>query len=245
MNHFEVIKELYSKVSDALDGNKVDLYFAIIQLKNADPNLRNIKQSKYIDIKCFINFYIRSRVKRDFGYDIIDANKIIRAIDFSDSPKEKHELYIWTIRILKKNHFESESEYISLRIRQIKLEIILSQRKSLVCYAKAFMHLTSYNFWTIFITLLFLFTLSYLLLLPAFDDRFVLFDIKYQIYSSNFYFNHFLNMLAKTFELSRDIKIIPQNWLGVLLLVLLKAFYLIFIINYLYKNILYQFKISK
>ena len=56
-------------------------YFTIIEIKRKFVDLQLVGQSLYLDVKLFINNYIRSKIDKDFGYDEFDRDKVLQAIN--------------------------------------------------------------------------------------------------------------------------------------------------------------------
>lgn len=236
----EQLKKLYKKNSD--DPNHMaDNYFYIIQIKKLNPKYIEYVQPLYIDIKFFIELYIKSRSKRDFGYDVIDINKVIEAIYSLDVANERLALLNWAYRDLKFNQFEEEAEKLISSIRKEKFITFWNRGD----YFRLTSHLISYNLIVVITLLIIAFIICYILLLPSYNPSWSIIEFRYISFSENFYLNHLFNLLDHLLGISEDITIKPLNWKGVLLLSAMKLFYIIFIVNYLFKIITERFQLNR
>ncbi|NDW11829.1 hypothetical protein D0T50_02870 [Bacteroides sp. 214] len=238
------LDQLYQNIDTLQTEKSADLYYYIIQIKHSHTTLRNHKNSIYVDIKNFIECYIRSIEKRDFGYDVLNINKIITAINNTPNNKEQLSLLMHAYKILKNNHFEVEAESVITLIRNTKLQILKSE-KSYKKHFKILFHLISYNLIAVFLVLLLILLVSYIIFLPAPLDSLVSLEFKYDNYNENFYINHLLNIICYFFDMSDSVQIKPINSNGVLLILIMKSFYIVCIANYLYQIILERLKLNK
>lgn len=244
MNDLEKqLNGLYDKTN--ADPNQIaDIYFYIIQIKKLNPHYISYKQSLYIDIKSFIESYIISRTKRDFGYDVIDKDKIVNAIYSLNSVNERFALLSWAYKELKINQFEEEGDDIISFIRKEKL-FVLWNKKDKLKYIKILSHLASYNLLVVVCLLFITFAISYILFLPTNNFDWSVIRFHYVSFHENFYLNHFFNLIDYLLDISDNINIEPIKWQGVLLLSFMKIFYILFIVNYLFQIILERLQINK
>src|SRR5690606_31681114 len=92
-----------------------------------------------------------------------------------------------------------------------------------------------YNYISVFVSLLFCFLLTYILTFTWESAPIHLFEIKPLQLSENIYLNHLANILMMIFDLNDDKYIIPINFFGAVVLVLLKLFNVFIIFGYLWK----------
>lgn len=234
------IEELYVKISNIEYDNhlKAGLYFSIIQLKRSDVSNCEFGNSIYLDAKNFISVYINSVEDRDLGYDIIDTNKIIKCINLCGNTQEQYRLAQNAYRLLKTKGFEDESCILKKTINSKKTELI---KKSPFCtnkYIKLLLHLSTYNLYTIILAISFIFFISFIVLLPAPFANWQIFHITYHHYSNSFIINHFINILTNVFGIESTFKIETNSLFGILSIITIKLFYLVFIVNYLYKKVI-------
>ena len=234
------IEHIYEKIS-TIDSNnhlKAGLYFSIIQIKRNTPSLRNVGNSIYIDAKRFISIYINSIEERDLGYDIIDTNKILKCIELVEDKHEQLLLAQNSYRLLKTGGFEKESKNLKRIVNIKKTSLLKSEPFCLKKYIKLLLHLSTYNIFTIFLTVFFLFLVSFIVLLPAPFANWEVYNVTYHKYSEIFLVNHFVNILANVFAIDNEFKIETNSLFGIFSIITLKLFYVIFIVNYLYKKVI-------
>lgn len=216
---------------------KVDVLFSIIQIKSRHEEYKDLDTPLYLDCKMFIGYYIKSVETRDFGYDFIELEKILKIINSNKDFKEKIGLVNYGKRYLKRNGFDNESDELKKYIHQFSVEHILNGKFELKTLFKLISHLTSYSLRALAVSIIILFLLTVIIFLPAPHESMELFLVKYDNYSSTFFTNHFLNFLAKSVDISTDFKIKPMNSGGVLVLFFLKLIYLGLILNYILKKV--------
>lgn len=226
----------YQKCKEAPDNLKAELLFSIIQLKSIKTSCYNLEQSIYCDIKSFIIAYITSIENRDYGYDKINTQKFITAVKASSNSKEKYELLLFLNRLLSKHGLQEECKNLKCELNIAKKQVILDFDSGFKKWMRLLLHYTSYNVSAIILTLIIVYLVSTILFLPTNNINISLFSITYDHYSNNHLVNHFLNTLGGVFGIKDEFKVIPINPIGLSLLVLFKLFYIIFIINYLYKR---------
>lgn len=236
-----ILKNLYDNVQIEKLNNIPDLIYSIIQIKELNPNLVNYQQSLYVDLKLFISTYIESVDRKDYGYDVLNIEKIISSIESITEADEKISLYLFSYKLLKEKQFENDAESLIKHIRKSKLQLFWTNKE----YWNCFFFCLSYSLIAILLFLLFIFLICYLVLLPATEERFMIFNFCTENFCDIFYFNHLLNLLCAFLSISSDIKIEPLNWWGVILLLTVKSFYVICVVNYFYRIILERLNLSK
>lgn len=234
------IECIYKKISTIESSNhlKAGLYFSILQLKKNIPTLRNVGNSIYIDAKRFISIYINSIEERDLGYDIIDTNKILKCIELVEDNHEQFLLAQNSYRLLKTGGFEEESKKLKKIVNIKKSSLLKNEPFCFSKYIKLMLHLSTYNIFTILFTVFLLFIVTFIVLLPAPFEKWEIYKVTYHSYSEVFIVNHFVNILTSLFAIDNQFKIEPNSLFGVFSLITLKLFYVIFIVNYLYKKVI-------
>ena len=224
------IKKLYDKIS-TIDSNnhlKAELYFSIIQLKKNIPTLANDGNSIYVDAKIFISTYIDSIEERDLGYDIINTDKILNCIEFVENPHEQLLLAQKSYRLLMNGGFEEESKLLKKIVNVKKTSLLKSKPFCLSKYMKLLLHLSTYNLFTIIITLFILFLISCLVLLPAPSENWAVYEVTYHSYSEVFIINHFVNILSNVFAINNQFKIETSSLFGIFSIIILKVLHVVF-----------------
>jgi hypothetical protein len=231
-----LIKDSYNDIKSKDTNLKSEIYFSIIQIKSENPDFVNIEQSMYKDIKLFILNYVNSVEKKDFGYDFIDIKKIITSIELETSSNAKYELYSFSIRLLKsKNHDNLIDELLKKRVLA-KFELTLCEKKW-YSWIKAILVISTYNFFSILLSLFFLSLIGMLLMQSCFIDAFGIFNFEFDVFSENQIINEFLNIIAKPLGLAENFKIIPKNAIATLLLIFFKCIYLLIAVNFMFEKI--------
>jgi len=218
--------------ANATIGIDSEVYFTIIQIKNEEPNYKNYSQSIYKDIKLFISSYIDSLQQEDFGYDFIDLDKLCVAITMEKSNAARFELVNYCIRKLKSSNHDELADKIIDKRTWFKFLKTIEERK-IGSYFDAILIISAYNFYTILTTMLILSCLTTIMLQNAFFKIFELYSFEYEKFSNNENFNKILNIWAKPFGFAEKFKVIPLNEIAVILLIVLKITYFVFIANYL------------
>ena len=234
------IERLYEKIADIKTDNhlKAGLYFSIIQLKKINPTLNNVGNSIYQDAKLFISVYIKSVDERDLGYDIIDTAKIIKCINLGGNNHEQYLLAQNSYRLLKTKGFEEESKKLKKIVCAKKTTLIYERPYFFGKYLSILLHLSTYNFCSIILTVTFLFLISIIVLLPAPFEKWGIFKVTYQNYSEVFLINHIVNLLSNIFGIKGAFNVDTNSAIGILSIIAMKLFYMVFIVNYFYRKIL-------
>jgi hypothetical protein len=241
MDRERALKKLYTTYNDSKTFHRSEILYIILQIKKEDDNFKSYKQSLYLDIKKFIKFYIKSTDKKDYGYDKLNVEKIIKAIETSSSEKEKYELSLYASRLINLNGLEAEliefTKYLNIsKTKSLKKDTSLSSKIRLIS------HVASYKLSSIVSILIVVFFLSYLIFLPSKVELFQIFRMDYSNYADGFYLNHFLNLFSLAIGIESKNIIIPLNGFGVFVLAILKLAYILIILNFLYQktlNIIY------
>jgi len=234
------IRKIYNKIDNIEENNhlKAGLYYSVIQIKKDNPSIKNEINSIYLDAKRFIFCYINSVEERDLGYDVVDTKKISKCIEALDNAQEQLQLSLNAYRLLKTKGFEDEGKEIRKLSNKKKTDVIRNQKYKFGKYFKLLLHLSSYSLSSIVLTICIIILISYVILLPAPFDEWVTYKVNYHIYSDSFYINHLVNILSNIFGIKNDFTIETFGLLGVFTLMTLKLFYLVFIVNYLYKKVI-------
>lgn len=229
----EKIKEIENRINGLSESNsnKANLIYSLIQLKlNSDRT--STSESVYIDVKNFIKVYIISIENKDYGYDVLDTKKIIKAISFLPNINNQYKLLQYAYRNLKADEFEEESLIIKNKLNRIKTSILNSNNK----FFYSFIHQCSFSVKTISISMFILFAITAIIFLPAPHESMELYNIKYENYDSNFYVNHVLNIMSKIAGINNKFTIETSSIVGLISLIFLKFLYVIFIMNFLYEK---------
>lgn len=239
MDIYGIIDNINEKISriqikDNTSEKIANLYSTLIQAKlEVDKNDKDL----YQDIKNFIKAYLQYKEEQRYGYDVVNESKILNLIDlaFENDIKKKIALLRYAeLQIRRLNMPENDG--ITQAIEKAKFQV-LKDEKNWKSYLKRFLNFTSSSITRILITSVAIFFLLSILLLPAYSESFIILDFKAGNYTDFFIPNHLISLLAYIVSLDEEIKIVPTNVLGVLLLSFLKILYLLFVINYLFQHL--------
>lgn len=227
-------EELRKFESSNNDYQKLQLIHNIIELKKLSLN-PNVLQSIFIDCRTFLKLSITSIDEPNFGYYNLNSrsvNKVVSCV----SVEEQLSLLRFFLRELKQNGFEENLDWVKKMIKQRELKVY-SKNISFTNIVKYFAVLSTYNFLTIILSLLLLFSTYCLILLPAPFQSFECFNSEFKTFSTNTILNHFANSFLSFSSIDDDIKVKPVNIKGVLLLIFFKLLLIIFILNYLLEEL--------
>lgn len=199
----------------------------------------NYKQNKssnsYQLIKQYINFNIQAIKKENYGYDEMNYDKFIKLIK-PLSYDEKLAILKYLISTFNTNLPDYNLDHYLKEIKIIEINKIFHSNK-IILYPKALILLSGISTSCLIITLLSVYILTTIILLPSIDNDISLFKVEYENYHNNFHINHILNILSVFTGLSNNIKISPLNIIGLFLLIIGKLIFMLIIINYVYKKI--------
>jgi hypothetical protein len=220
----------YSRIEDSTNMlTKASVLFMVIQVKCRFRELSAIHQSLYVDIKQYIEAYIDGVMDSgtDFGYDAINTDKIIKAVTAIDVEKQKIQLWKRAEgELLEHNLIDECNEIRTYYKKSVICDSFASH--SLIGILKGIGYISVYNVWSVIITLLFVFIFNYIITLPLSEDENPMFIIEHEVYSDNIYWNHFLNYFANLLELTDKTFCKAGNFIGLVVLLVLKLFYVCF-----------------
>ena len=77
----EQIDKYYQSINDGCSAReRAERLFAVIGIKQQNRNLESYHQPQYIDVKQFITQYLKSFDTEDYGYDIPNNDKLLKAL---------------------------------------------------------------------------------------------------------------------------------------------------------------------
>lgn len=237
---------LYSQIRKTKTYNDKGMFsHSVIEIKKDNEELLYYNQSIYQDIKRFITGQVITIEKRDYGYDVLNIQKIIKSITYLSKLEEQYALFHYTYRILKNNQFEKEAELVISKMKRIKLKLILEKENSKIKYIKFLWFLISYSWVAALIMIFSLFTTFYFITFPVMKDDYLAFIIKETHYIDCYPINHLYNIIAYLLGMSNSDFLTPINWKGISILLFSKALYITYITGFLYKTITDQLKLNK
>lgn len=246
------IKVILSAAYDAVNSTndfstKANLYFSIIQTKSIS-GIFDYREELYVDIKYFIHNYILSikDTQKKLGYDSLDVIKIRQAICMISSSKVQVRLFEFACLEFDK---EGLIKYSSELRHYSKLIFIkaLWNGNGILTKLKAFLSLLFYNIWSSIGVFILIFLISYFITLPLSSKDAAWFYISYDDYSSNLYFNHFLNMVGDVLSINDNTFCKPTGIIGILAIITYKAVVLLIVGGVIskYASNIFHFKITE
>jgi len=217
----------YSRVGNAAHMlTKASVLFTVIQIKCRHRELSAIHQPLYVDIKQYIEAYIDGVMDSgtDFGYDAVNTDKIIKAINAIDVEKQKIQLWKRAESELLEHNLTEECNEIRIYCKKSVIRESFASY-SLTGILKGIGYLSVYNVWLVLTTLLSVFIFNYIITLPLSGDENPMFIIEHEAYSENIYWNHLLNYFANLLELTDKTFCKAGNFIGLVVLLVLKVFY--------------------
>lgn len=241
MNIGTKIKEEEEKIkSYSSSYEKLNIYNNIIQLRGISPD-EGIRKPLYSDIKNYLRHSILAIEEPLQGYYEIKQKKIETIISLV-SIDEQLSLLNFLVRELKRNGYEEKFDWLSLLIKKRKIKQIW-KRPSFRNFFLLLKELSTYNIFSILISILIIFTLYSILLLPAPSENWVCFNSKFNHYSDNKIVNHFINTLTSFCSIDNDFKSNPINIRGVLIEISFKLIVIVLILNYLLEELKSKIKL--
>lgn len=233
------LAELYNELSFRGPKEKnVQILTLIMNIKREYPNVVNSKNSLYLDVKRFISAYLRSKRIKDYGYEDYDLNIIkgyIMESDFNDEQKVK--LLIYTRYILSSLSYEYNWINKLIKVSNFKLA---AKKHKLKCILLA----SSWNTWTLLLSVLLIFSIECIMLLPAPVEWMAVCTITSVKYTDYNFINHVLNVISLHFDcIDNSANIEFSSW-GIIGLVLWNLLYIIVCVNFLFKNLFSKFDIN-
>ncbi len=217
---------------------KVQILVLIIDIKRANSFLRNSKNTLYLDVKRFISAYLRNKRLKDFGYEDYNKDLILNYISESAfSNEEKYRLLCFTDYLLKSLCYDND--WISREIYNQKL--ILAKERS---YLKWILLRSSKNTTTIICSILLMFILECVILMPAPHSFMEWYFFEKVPYSDNSLLNHIYNVLSLHFSCVENAAKISFSAQGLICLLLGSFVYIVLGINFLFKNLFVNFEVD-
>lgn len=226
----DYLDELYNEVHNTANNVSLcSLYSFIVQIKNECPELKDYRETLYVDIKHFIDEYVAniSLQERDFGYDVVNVEKIDKHIMICSIAKQRNELYRYASLALSSHGFHEESDHFK-NSSLIGRSVSLLRTGNFMQKCRGTLSLIANNVWICIVTIVVVFIIHYMILLPVASSEHAVFLISYSGYSGNFYLNHLLNLLAYLFGVNDTLFCKPTGGTGILISVVLQLFYVLF-----------------
>lgn len=220
---------------------KAQIFAIIIDTKVESNNLdvQNAKNSLYLDVKCFISVYLRNKRRKDFGYEDYNRELLLEYVLSSNLSVEKQYRLLVYLKYLLES-FSYETAWLSNKIFEKKLKLAKEQKS-----IKYLLLLSSRNLWTILISILFLYFIECIILLPAPLSCMEWYTFQEVSISSNAFINHLANVITLHFDCIDNSAKISFTTLGLVSLVLWNVIYVVIGVNFLFKNLFASFNVDE
>lgn len=237
-------KEKYKLLlaNDILDNEEIICILnSIIDLKFLLKYEEN--DTIYLDLKKFIKTYVLTIEHRESGYDKVNVKLICEKISKTELSL-RNNLLCYFKRELTKNAFLDEAIECQGYIYENKI-LIFKNEQNLLCKIKWLLLLSSKNIKTLSLSFIFLFLIIYVIQLAAPHESMVVFEKKSFDFYKNSFFNDISNIFSLLLDLNDEVKLIPLNFTGILVLGFLKIAYISIFVNYFWKKIVNYIKIEE
>lgn len=221
-------KKLYGDISPSYGLN---VLYNLMLIKNKNGQIKG----NYKDFKKFIEYYIEVVKLSDYGYDNLNHSKIEKLLNLLNYEEQISALN-YAISVSVRELPEHDKDWFIQRKHKAEIANIFN-KKIYKHYLRGCMLYCGSSLSRLILLVLGFIILVTIVLLPASNPRFILFNIEYDNYSRFFFLNHFLNIISHLTDLDNDFKITPVNWFGLCLLILGKLLFIFIVVNFIYRKI--------
>ncbi|GAB4093558.1 hypothetical protein [Flaviaesturariibacter terrae] len=229
----DIIREEYAKLSPNLeDYQRIQIISNIIELKKKSSNPNTIN-SIFSDCRNYVKYSVTAIDSPGFGYFPLHKEKIDK-ITATLSSTQQINVLEYLGRLLKIHHLDDEINWHKKAIKEKKIDAYL-ESWSVVDKFRLVRDIATYNLGTLVITVLLLYCLYAIILLPAPTNDFVCFESEFKRYSDNSIANHISNTLLGFTAIDDDegVKIHAKNIGGVVIMLALKGIVLLLFVKFL------------
>jgi hypothetical protein len=220
--------------------------FTQFQVNHRTLGDKYINSEGFQDVKIIFDLYSDSFQYKGFNTSNFDDDKLEKILKGFDEFRQK-DLISFLIEKLKIKGNASHAEDFEklLKKKQIKCnwKEILKRKNIFLNICSILQKSSSYNIFSLTFSLMLFISLSMLLFSSAPNKFMEILNISTIKISENWVVNHFANVLLYTFDFDDTMKIIPLNIMGTFILIILKIFMLVIIVNFLIKEFLMRFKL--
>lgn len=222
----EYIDRLYNRFRrESKYETKSQAMFNIIEIK-IKYNLKDYKYSLYTDIKLFIKYYIKCREFKDYGYDSLNHDKILKYIDCLE-PQKSLNILLYLKRSLQKTF--NDVDWLDKPISKTKVRIYISKGNIFM----AILYISTYSLVNMLVFLLGLFFIVCLILYPVSNPIITMFEVEHGMYHSNSIINHIINVCGLILDLDPKCKVTTLSSSGVILYGMGKLMFWIVVSNFI------------
>lgn len=207
------------------------ILFNLIQAKMV-LNMHSYKRSLYMDVKKFIENYIKASDKEDYGYDEILPKKIMDAVAGLEVNQKLSILYTMRRMMIMRGY---DTDSLQDEIRNLRIQSAWLGNGYQKCYA-ATLWLSS-QWWTLLISYAVYIMMVMIVLLPAPLECMQFFEIDYNDYSDNEISNCIMNtfaLLTGNDDISPKVK--PIGFGGLAVYIIGEILFYLIIGNFVYRK---------
>lgn len=209
---------------------KEESLYAIIGIKIKNSDLARHGQPLYLDVKHFITEYLRSYETEDYGYDIPNNEKLIKAIE---SLPQKEQLVLCRFA---SNLYEGrgyETRFLESKIDRLRMRIAWDSHH----YLSWLLRLSALNVGTLLISYVLFLAVVYVILLPAPFEWMGVLDVVPHDFRAKPFMDGLLNALALATGGDYAPSVTPCGLCGMLLIILGNISFYLLIGNFIVKKL--------
>lgn len=210
-----------------------------------NPNY--IKFDAFKDLKIIFDLYSETYHLKGYNYNDLKKEDIVKLIKNFDN-FQKRELVQYLIKSLAKNGIEKKAKELFCLLTQLEINCCfteIKQNKSLFRNVILLLHnLSIYNSYTLMVSPILYILLTTLIYSEAPYDWMKIIEVNKLRICDNEIMNNISNVLLYIFDFDSKMNITPLNFAGVIMLVLLKSFLILIIINFFLKELFNRIKLS-
>lgn len=222
-------RSLYKNKNVALLSNT---YSHIIQVKTClYDDLSDYHQPMYKDIKLFVDAYLKYLSYEDYGYDIVNTEKIISLVDCIRDNDKKLELYRYIFRKLRRYMYDEESDTIAEKIKQ-QYKACLFDKDSCQNRLTCVVQIISNNFLLAVLFLVLLLLIHFCILLPGMNPETSWLSVSTIKYTDLWIVNQIVNFIYYLFGSDLGMQVKANNIYGAVLLLLLNTINVVYVAGY-------------
>lgn len=199
----------------------------------------------YKDLKIIISLYAVIYDFKGFKSLELTSEKFQKLLQGFNCFQKKELLSFFLKKLSDHGHDHNDSSFFTmLQKEEIKCSWIevMDGNKVVENFVRLILKLSSFNLYTLSMTLFLLFFVIALVIAPAPLPEMEILEIEKSEISQNKFINHISNLLLYMFGVEGHMSISPSNFWGVLLIVTMKIILILVIGNFLIKEILKKIK---
>jgi len=205
-----------------------------------------INYEAFRDVKIIFDLYSQTFQLKGFNYNELNENNIKELIKPFNDFQQKELLAFLIDSLIKNGNTQHSNNFKNLLIKiEIKccLLDIGSGKKIIRNLLLLIQKTSSYNILSLFSCIMIYISFSCIIYSQAPYPWMQLFDVKpVQITESSF-LNHIGNVIFYIFDFDSKMEIVPTNFFGVFVMVFLKCFFILVIVNFIIKETLNKLRI--